>query len=302
MRAVWSFWCKPYLAFKHKMWQMPSHHLLAWGLSVQTASRYYPDTILITDRLGKKLLVDQLGLQFANVSTELERLNEVDAGWWAMGKLLAYSLQDQPFMHLDSDVFLWKALPKYLTSAPIFAQCPEDFHHVDERYGPREIEEAFARHNLALPAEWEWSRSRGGGGFREVSCGLVGGTDIWFLRHYSQLGLDLVLNSKNAPAWSAFPEKECLNMMVEQFLLAACIDFHRSSSSPAMPGVEIRYLFRSMEEACNPKLAARAGFTHLLGGAKSHPVVGRRLEERMRREDPAFFRRCERVAATVCVA
>jgi hypothetical protein len=297
MRAVWSFWSVPFLALKHKIWHTPLHHLLAWGLSLRTASRYYPDTVLITDQPGKKLLVDRLGLQFVEVSTELDRLNKVEAGWWALGKLVAYNLQDQPFVHLDTDVFLWKPLPKYLTAAPVFAQCPEDFHSIDERYGPREIEHAFARHNLSLPAEWEWSRSRGGQGFREASCGIVGGTRVEFLRHYSQVAIDLVLKPENAPAWANFREKECLNMMVEQFLLAACVDFHRSYHASAYPGVEIRYLFPSFGDACNPQSAARAGFTHLMGGAKTHPAVGRRLEERMRREDPAYFRRCEKIAA-----
>ncbi len=298
MRAVWSFWSVPFQVFKHRMWPTPLHHLLAWGLSVRKASLYYSDTVLITDRLGKKLLIDQLGLQFSHVSTELERLKNVDAGWWALGKLVAYNLQDRPFLHLDTDVFLWKALPKYLVASPVFAQCPEDFHHVDERYGPREIEEAFARHRLELPAEWQWSRSRGGHAFREVSCGVVGGTNIQFLRYYSQLAIDLVTKPENAAAWGDFGEKECLNMMVEQFLLGACVDFHRSRSISPYSDVEIRYLFPSTADACSPKWAARAGFTHLWGGSKSHPAVGKRLEERTRREDPVFFRRCERVAAS----
>lgn len=299
MRAVWSFWSVPFLAFKHKMWQVPLHHLLAWGLSLRAASVHYPETVLITDRFGKNLLIDQLGLRFVHISTELEQLNRVDAGWWALGKLMAYNLQDQPFVHLDTDVFLWKPLPKYVTTSPVFAQCPEDFHRVDDRYGPRNIEHAFASCKLSLPVEWTWSRSRGGQTFRQESCGIVGGTDIKFLRHYSQLGLDLVLKPENEPAWTFFPEKECLNMMIEQFLLGACLDFHRCCATSPYYGVEIRYLFPSFGDACQPRFAARAGFTHLMGGAKTHPAVGKRLEERMRREDPAFVRRCERVASSV---
>jgi hypothetical protein len=298
VRAVWSFWSVPFLAFKRKVWQTPLHHLLAWGLSLRTASLHYPDTVLITDRFGKKLLIDELGLQFMHVSTEVERLNKIDAGWWALGKLLAYNLQDKPFVHMDTDVFLWKPLPRHLTSAPVFAQCPEDFHRVDEHCGPLSIERAFARYSLPLPIEWTWSRSRGGRTFRQESCGIVGGTAIEFLRHYSRVALDLVLKPENAPAWDLFPQKEWLNMIVEQFLLGACIDFHRSSATSPYDDVEIRYLFPSFADAFKPNLTARAGYTHLMGVAKTHPVVGKRIGERMRREDPAFFRRCERVAAS----
>src|SRR5450432_369119 len=126
MRAVWSFWSKPFFASNGRVWREPIHHLLAWGLSHRLARQHYPETVLITDNAGKRLLVDQLGLELTHVSTELERLQSVDPGWWALGKLVAYGLQDQPFVHLDTDVFLWKPLPPRLVSAPVFSQCPED--------------------------------------------------------------------------------------------------------------------------------------------------------------------------------
>ena len=91
MRAVWSFWSRPFPAHRSNIWCKPLHHLLAWGLSVQAARRHYPETVLITDRPGKKLLVDQLGLPFAEVSTELERLNDADpaGGLWGNSWLTA---------------------------------------------------------------------------------------------------------------------------------------------------------------------------------------------------------------------
>jgi hypothetical protein len=75
-------------------------------LSWQTASQHYPNTCLITDSDGAKILVDQLGLQFASVSTVLDDLANEDPAWWSLGKLYAYSLQQEPFVHIDSDVYL----------------------------------------------------------------------------------------------------------------------------------------------------------------------------------------------------
>jgi hypothetical protein len=225
MRAVWSFRSKPFQAYKANVWLRPLHHLLAWGISLQAARRHYPDTVLITDRAGKRLLVDQLGLSFRDVSTELERLREVDVGGWALGKLVAYGVQDKPFVHMDSDVFLWKPLPGHLHQAAVFAQCPETFHSVNEPFNPRDIEQAFAENGLALPIEWQWYRSREKHAFREENCGILGGNDLDFLRYYSSAAIDLVTRPQNASAWSRFPEKECFNMIVEQFFLTACLDF-----------------------------------------------------------------------------
>lgn len=103
---------------------------------------------------------------------------------------------------------------------------------------------------------------------------------------------------KNGPAWSRLPDKMSHNFTLEQFFLAACIDFHNSHPASQYRGLTVRHLFSSVAEACDIRRAARTGFTHLWGATKSHPAVGKRLEERTRREDPAFFRRCERVAAS----
>jgi len=295
MRSVWSLWSKPFQSNYCGPWRSAFHHLLAWGVSVRAAGRYYPDTVLITDKPGKKLLVDQLGLEFASVSTELERLNHVNSVWWALGKLVAYSLQDRPFIHLDTDVFLWKPLPGHLAESPVITQCFEGFHGHDSGYRPQDIERAFAQQGLKLPVEWEWARA-GGGLVPSENCGILGGCHIEFLRHYSRTAIDLVLRPENALAWSRLEGNWGYNMELEQFFLAACAAFHRSHSTSPYAGVRIGNLFPSWASCFDPNLAARMGFTHLLSGAKAHPAVANRLVERVRREDPAYLRLCLKVA------
>lgn len=293
MRAVWTFWSKPYQAQTNLRWSAELHHLLAWELSLQAASRHYPETMLVTDRAGKKLLIDQLGLPFVHVSTELERLANVDPGWWALGKFVAYSMQDQPFVHIDTDVFLWQRLPAQVASAPLFTQCPE-FYPNGSKPSLEEIERAFGRHRELLPVEWEWARSKTDGYFSEENCGILGGSRVDFIRYYAQTALNLVLGPDKATAWSDLPNKTNHNFTVEQFLLAACVGFHRFHPSSPYRGVKATHLFSSVDEACDFNHAGKLGFTHLWGGAKSHPEVGRRLEERVRKDNPAYLRRCER--------
>jgi Family of unknown function (DUF6734) len=293
MRAVWSFWTPPFEARTGRTWCTPLHHLLAWGLSLAVARRHYPETVLVTDRQGKRLLVDALGLQFAEVSTELDCLDHADPDWWALGKLIAYSIQDQPFLHIDTDVFLWKPLPQEIVEAPVFAQCPEYFHLNSDRRS-RDIENAFSCSNTRLPVEWEWAASREDTFFREENCGIVGGCRVDFLRHYARSAADLVLHPQYAAAWARLRSKS--NMALEQFFLSACVDFHRHHPESPFRGVRVKYLFPSLEAAANPNCATRVGFTHLLGDSKSSLAVGRRLEHRVKNEDPGYFRRCERIA------
>jgi hypothetical protein len=291
MHAVWSFWSKPYHARSGHAWREPLHHYLAWGLTLRLARRHYPETVLVTDAAGKSLLVDALELPFTQVSTALDRLCDVDAGWWALGKLVAYGLQDRPFVHLDGDVFLWQALPAGLAGADVFTQCPEQ-HRLDEPCGPRDVESAFARIGLSLPAEWEWSASRRLPHVRQENTGILGGTATGFIRYYADLAVDLVTNPRHAAAWAAFPTKFGCNFLIEQFLLAACLDFHRIDPRSPFRGIAVRRLFSSFEQAFDPQEAARAGYTHLLAETKSSAFVARRLEQRMQQEDPAFYRRC----------
>jgi len=296
MRAVWSFWSRPFLREKGRIWRSPLHHLLAWGLSLRLARRHYPDTMLVTDTPGKLLLVNRLGLSFAHVSTELDSLRNADPGWWALGKLVAYRLQDVPFVHLDTDVFLWRPLPPGVAGAPVFSQCPEDHPPLELWCGPHEVEPAFEEHGLMLPAEWQWSRSGNPHFYREANCGIMGGNCIDFVRYYADLAIDLVLNPAHAPAWNRFSDRAGFNMVVEQFLLHACVEFHRFHPSSPFRGICMRYLFSSYQEALDQRAAARAGYTHLLGDAKSNAFIAHRLEQRSRDEDFGFYQHCVEIS------
>ncbi|HEX3347043.1 MAG TPA: DUF6734 family protein [Acetobacteraceae bacterium] len=292
MKAVWSFWSAPYVAHYRHTWARPLDHLLSWVLSVQTATRHYPDALLVTDSPGRALLVDRLGLPFTSVSTELDRFAGRDTSWWMLGKLFAYSLQTEAFVHIDSDVFLWKQLPAYLTAAPVLTQNPE--YHQKAQYGIDEIDAMLRAGDGRLPAEWEWACSLDPV-VRVENCGIVGGQDPGFLRHYALAALALIEGEPNQAALRSLPVGFWHNCAVEQFLLAACIGFHAGWPDSPHRGVRVAHLFPSWTEANDANYAARVGYTHLMGG-KRIPAAGERLAVRVRRDWPDFYRRCERLA------
>jgi hypothetical protein len=292
MRAVWSFWSVPFRHAKGRAWPSPLHHLLSWGLSLRLARRHFPETVLITDTPGKTLLVDSLGLSFTHVSTELDEFRRCDPNWWSLGKLAAYRMQQQPFVHIDADVFLWKPLPPGMLSASVFAQCPEDHPPMDTWFRPEQVELAFARFGLSVPAEWEWSNSRSLQFFREANCGIIGGNRLDFIQYYASLAIDLMLNEAYAPAWGTLNDLSGYNILLEQYLLDACFEFHRFHPQSPFRGIHMRYLFPSQAEAFDQESAARVGYTHLLGDAKRDPYIARRLEERTRQEDADFYHHC----------
>jgi Family of unknown function (DUF6734) len=295
MRAIWSFWSKPAQTGTAWPWGSPLHHLLAWGLSVRLARRHYPQTALVTDTAGKALLVDALGLPFEAVSTELDTLRDADPALWALGKLVAYSVQHAPFVHLDTDVFLWQPLPAALAGAAVFAQHLDEFA-VTPGCGPRVIENAFHANGLTLPAEWQWYRSHQVRRYREANCGIIGGTSPGLIRHAASVALRLALDPAHRATWEAM-DRVWLNPTVEQFVLSACVDYHRFNPASPHAGSHPRYLFPSAAHVWDAGYARRVGYTHLLGPAKQHPETMARLVSRVRTEDPGYYARCVALCA-----
>ena len=80
--------------------------------------------------------------------------------------------------------------------------------------------------------------------------------------------------------------------LVEQYLLAACVDFHSTNNTSAFNSVQMSYLFDSLRQAYNPESATRAGFTHLIANAKKNQIIATRLEDRVKQDYPESFQRC----------
>ena len=298
MRAVWSFWTKPFVKHHRKVWFNERHHLLAWILSVESARAHYADTALVTDDEGADLLVSKLGLEFKEVSTALTDLRESNSGWWVLGKLWAYRLQTRPFVHLDSDVFLWRPLPERLVRAPVFAQNPESFPADDSSwYRPAFVDAVVRGVQGWLPREWCWYIAQQK--TEAICCGILGGTNVEFLAHYAKAAITMIEHPTNESAWSAIGNVIGDNILVEQYLLAACIEYHHRVDQQSFRPLTARYLFDSVEEAFDESAARREGYTHLIGGAKANREIMQRLDLRVRRDYPKLYKRAAEVAEQI---
>lgn len=292
MRAVWSFWTKPFQANRHFLWRKREHYFLSWILSVQTARKHFPSTALFTDDEGARLLVDQLGLEFDEVSTGLNALSEHEPKFWALGKVWTYRAQTEAFVHLDSDVFLWKPLPESLITAPLLAQNPDFFFRGASYYRPEGLERSLSlAENLWLPVEWVWYRSTHSFQ-RGESCGIFGGADLDFIRHYANQAIKLVEHPDNKHGWTMIEKGTEPNILFEQYLLAACIVYHQRHHHSPYHNIQIRYLFDSLDEAFDEDRAEQAGFTHLISSAKRNLHFGLRIEHRVKRDYPDLYERC----------
>lgn len=259
---------------------------MAWVLSFETSKRHYDETMLVTDQEGARLLVDGLGLEFTSVLVDLEALRDSNPDWWILGKLWTYRLQDKPFVHIDSDVFLWRALPEAFKTASVFAQNPERFSFANQVwYRPSYYDEALRSGNGWVPEEWRsYIANRAESA---VCCGFLGGTAVEFLRYYADLAIRMIQHEKNQCIWDSLEILNAGSVLLEQYFLAACLDFQ---------SVEIKYLFTSLEEAFDVEATRRAGYTHLIAGSKKNARLAQRLEARVREDYPGYYERCLRLS------
>ncbi|MDI3560172.1 DUF6734 family protein [Bradyrhizobium sp. Arg816] len=290
LRSVWSFWTKPYRASREASWADDWYHWLAWGLSVHAARQHYPETVLVTDDAGARVLVDALELPFVEVSTALNDL-DADPDWWALGKLEAYRSQKAPFVHIDADVFLWTPLAPALDTAPVFAQHPEPIPSLSATcYRPDVLEAAVEPE--PLPVEWAWYR-KARADWRGACCGVFGGAHTDFIQHYAAEALRLATDARYSAGMARLGDKSGHMILLEQYLLSACVEYHAQRPGSAFADVEIHYIFDCIEEAYNSGTAEAAGYTHLAGGTKRNRRICRALERRVRQDLPLFYARCQ---------
>ena len=301
MKAVWSFWSRPFEQALGSTWGSLSGFLQSWVLSCGLGGTHYPDTELHTDSEGARLLVDKLQLPFERVHLTLDALKNGNPQWWAIGKLYAYREQTEPFVHLDHDVFLWRRLPRELEAAAVFAQSPECFRPGDRRswYPILEVESCFKDAGTGwIPDEWRWCRDQST--MQEAACcGIVGGVRSDFLRYYADLGIRMVEDEKNKGAWGRFRDPSLCNVLIEQYLLRACVGYHRAHPASAFADVAMAYLFPSPEAPYSNAEAESIGYTHLIGGAKRSAGVLEDLRRRVLCDYPDAYERCLRLSRDI---
>src|SRR5260370_570720 len=74
--------------------------------------------------------------------------------------------------------------------------------------------------------------------FRNPAWQTRAATRLDFIASYAPLAIDLMLNPVHAPAWATFPDRAGFNMVVEQFLLQSCFEFHPSHPQSPFRGMQ----------------------------------------------------------------
>ena len=199
----------------HSWLQMDSHHrqdkffYQMTLLSILAAKKSFGNIHLYTNKEGKKHF-DQFNFPYDSVSTELEGM-DCSNGGFAMGKVKTYTLQDEPFIHIDHDTFLFES--RYLPNSYRFyfgfpdLQLPftmRSWLAVDETYF-----QTYKEFSDLFDETFYWKTN-----FDIIpNASIFGGTDNKTIKEVYGVLLDVYLQNQER-----FDKNKWSSCLLEQFL------------------------------------------------------------------------------------
>lgn len=225
MKVVQSVWTKPIFERDGSNetrfsggWLDPVAYFASVVYSALQIKKYYKKLELVTDSLGKMIFVDLLQIPYDKVSISLDFLQDYDTSLWSLGKIYACSMQEEPFIHIDTDLFIWDKISFSTQENSMIVQnleCSADVY-------PFLVGEIIARFP-AVPSLIQ--RFKNDADIPVYNTGILGSTNPAFMRSFADQAFRFV----DANHDQLVKEKNGLyNIIFEQlFLTQMAADHHQ---------------------------------------------------------------------------
>lgn len=120
MKIVQTFWHGNNSLLDNSFgWMNPQYHLMSWALSCLSLKDNYQNIVLYTDSHGYEIFAEQLKLPYTDIIIQYDNLTCPEPHW-AYPKLLTYSLQKEPFIHVDSIIVTMRSVAVEPNSPTLF--------------------------------------------------------------------------------------------------------------------------------------------------------------------------------------
>lgn len=191
-KVIQSFWSgnRDSLLKDNFGWLSPEYHIMSWCLSSNLLARLY-DVELYTDKVGYDLLIGKLNLPYSKVHLVMDDLNEYNKDLWALSKIYAYSLQEEPFLHIDGDVFIWEKFSDKLMQGNLISQNLESATDYYEKIMV-ELEKELSYFPNEILLDRKKSNS-----IYAYNAGIFGGHNINFYKNYTTKSFEFVDKNQN---------------------------------------------------------------------------------------------------------
>ena len=262
-------------------WAAPDYHLMGWALSCLQLHQLYGSITLYANGPAAGLLIDTLQLPYSEVNLELDNLTLIHPDLWALPKIYTYSIQKQPFLHFDGDVFLFKPLSSDLLSGELIAQnvevATENYYMLTQK----ELMRHFTYFPPCVKKDFE-----SGIPFRACNAGIFGGNNIAFFYEYATLVDDYINN--NAKKLKHI-HVNAFNIFFEQHLFYALAKEKDIPVSVLIEGIIEDNGYRNMGDFHD--VPFNRSYLHLLGHFKRDEFTCIQMAAKLRELYPDYYER-----------
>ena len=270
-KVVYSHWSKP-MDGEHVGFNSKEAFANCARLSILASKKWAGAVELVTDKEGYKFLIEDLKLPFDNIRVELDHLNHIDEMHWAIGKIYACLIQEEPFMHIDFDAMWFKKPPDYILNAPAAFQNKEyisDAYHqfyiglVEQvrDHGGLEINKYINIQNPIVPYEQNSIE------FQEyaVNCGFMCFNDLSIIPFWWECATDYIEKiGARVNGW------DIPSIIFEQFFISKLLQVKNIN-------------FEVLDQVWVYEDRAReVGYTHLISASKRNPIVEEKVANKLK--------------------
>ena len=198
-------------------WAAPEYHLMGWALSCLQLHKLYGNIILYANSQAAHLLIDTLQLPYSLLHLAHDQLTLIHPDLWALPKIYTYSLQEQPFLHIDGDVFLFNPFDSGFLTGELIAQNVEIA--TEHYYLPTQKE--LIRHFTFFP-HCVKKDFESGKPIQACNAGVLGGNNMSFFREYTSTVFEYIwknadhLKNINANRFNVFFEQHLFYALAKE--------------------------------------------------------------------------------------
>jgi hypothetical protein len=266
MKIVYSYWDTGKGLNKPNNWYNSELMLSSMVISVLHSYKHYGRVEMVTDS-SSKVWIEKLKLPFESIKTDLDEIhNKYDKQSWAMGKIKAYSIQNEPFMHVDLDVILFEKLTDKFVSNELYVQNFEPFSLEVYNNTYMKYIKLLELHGTNLPIGFNKKK-------HALNLGIYGCNNLEF----NKLFCDSVFKfmNTNEKLFKSRVPLDKLCVVWEQYFCAVIADEMRLSIGTIIDP--------------NYKLATESGYTHLLVD-KYNEKVANNFNEYVKNTYPEYYK------------
>ena len=227
------------------------------------------------------LLIDILQLPYTTVKLDLETLKPYVGmpQLWSLGKIKAYAIQDEPFIHVDGDVYIYKPFPENIVNSSLLCQQvePENkFHTSNVKY--------LFDHLDYIPSDIK-KYHKETTNCSQHNAGIIGGHDLDFFKKYTTKAFKFV--DKNLSHLSKLPKGIIFPTLFEQYLFTAIAYTNKKEISTLLETpTNSNHTFSNLSDFHD---LPHTPFIHLISFFKEDFSYGEFIAQRLWYEYPKYY-------------